>query len=292
MLLSITSQEAQERLIEKVIAALAAKRNPRPKRARMSPSAHYFISKYARTNDDITSWLIERRDSGDLCDAAIEVSFFLIFIFTISLFYQGFIPRLKDHLLARLRNLAYDRDEHEFSDADRALVLFTDNKIYHHSILRVNYTTYDLRREQDTINPRTRANIMVLSHEDEKIHPYWYARVIGIFHVNVEYRQDDTRTYSCPTRMDFLFVRWFQRDGSAAGWAAKRLQRLEFFDEDSPDAYGFLDPDSVIRGVHLIPSFQHRSDPQDPESDYRFQYINMCAVNLVYYCYQVLTCLR
>ncbi|KAG1856388.1 hypothetical protein DFJ58DRAFT_840899 [Suillus subalutaceus] len=259
MLLSITSQEAQERLIEKVIAALAAKRNPRPQRARMSPLAHYFISKYAQMNDDITSWLIERRDTGDLCNAAIE----------------DFIPRLKDHLLTQLRNLAYDGDEHEFSDADRTLVLFTDNKIYHHSILRVNYTTYDLQREQDTVNPRTRADIMVLSHEDEKIHPYWYARVIGICHVNVEYCQDNTQTYSCPTRMDFLFVRWFQWDGSAAGWAVKRLQRLEFFDEDSPDAYGFLDPDSVIRGVHLIPSFQHRSDPQDPESDCRFQYMNI-----------------
>jgi len=206
MLLSITSQEAQEQLIEKVIAALAAKHNPRPKRAWMSPSAHYFISKYARMNDDITSWLIERRDSGDLCDAAIEVSFFLIFIFTISSFYQGFIPQLKDHLLAQLHNLAYDGDEHKFSDADCTLVLFTDNKIYHHSILRVNYTTYNLQHEQDTINSCTCANIMVLSHEDEKIHPYWYAHVIGIFHVNVEYHQDDTRTYSCPTHTDFLFV--------------------------------------------------------------------------------------
>ncbi|KAG1835368.1 hypothetical protein DFJ58DRAFT_670404, partial [Suillus subalutaceus] len=37
------------------------------------------------------------------------------------------------------------------------------------------------------------------------------------------------------------------------GWAAKCLQHLEFFDEDSlPDAFGFLDLDSVIHGIHLI----------------------------------------
>jgi hypothetical protein len=127
---------------------------------------------------------------------------------------------------------------------------------------------------------------MVLSHEDEKTHPFWYARVIGIFHINVEYREDDTGMYSHPTRMDFLFVRWFRWDNSPAGWTAKRLQRLEFFDEDSPDAYGFLDPDSVIRGIHLIPSFDHRIDPQDPESDYRFQYVNMCAFIFIYSCYK------
>ncbi|KAG2743414.1 hypothetical protein P692DRAFT_201723632, partial [Suillus brevipes Sb2] len=102
--------------------------------------------------------------------------------------------------------LTYDGDEHDFSDADRASVLIIDNKLYHHSILRINYTTDDLRREQDTINLRTRADIMVLSHEEEKTHPYWYARVIGIFHVNVEHHQNDTGYYSHPIWMEFLFV--------------------------------------------------------------------------------------
>jgi hypothetical protein len=55
--------------------------------------------------------------------------------------------------------------------------------------------------------------------------------------------------------MDFLFVRWFKHDTTAAGFAAKRLQRLQFFEDDSPDAYGFLDPECIIRGVHIIPGF-------------------------------------
>jgi hypothetical protein len=84
--------------------------------------------------------------------------------------------------------IAYDGDEYDLSDEDCDSVLITDNKIFEHSILRVNYTTYNLQREQDTINPRTRADVMVLSHEDEHTHPYWYARVIQIFHANLEYR--------------------------------------------------------------------------------------------------------
>ena len=204
--------------------------------------------------------------------------------------HKNFLPRLKDHLLARLRNIAYSGDEHDFSDEDRNSVLITDNKIFEHSILRINYTTYDLRREQDTINPRTRADIMVLSHEDDRTHPYWYARVIRIFHVNVEYREHPAALRTPPTRLDVLFVRWFCRDSSPAGWAAKRLQRLEFFDHESlPDAFGFLDPDSVVRGVHLIPAFAHsptdellgptfarrKGDSCGDDSDWRFYYVNM-----------------
>ncbi|KIJ14903.1 hypothetical protein PAXINDRAFT_23838, partial [Paxillus involutus ATCC 200175] len=151
-------------------------------------------------------------------------------------------------------------DEHNFSDSERNSIIISDNKIYEHSMLRVNYTTYDLRREQDTINPCTRADIMVLSHEDERTHPYWYARVVLIFHVNVEYRKDPRSPYSSPTRMDVLFVRWLRRDNTPAGWTAKRLQHLEFFDqENQEEAFGFLDPDSVIRGVHLIPAFSYGS---------------------------------
>ncbi|KAG2125107.1 hypothetical protein DEU56DRAFT_825868 [Suillus clintonianus] len=131
---------------------------------------------------------------------------------------------------------------------------------------------------------------MVLSHEDERTHPYWYARVVQIFHVNVEHRGHGTLPCTPPTRIDCLFVRWFRRDVSPAGWAAKRLQRLEFFDEDSlPDAFGFLDPNSVVRGVHLIPAFnfettntllgptfaRKKSDSCEEHSDWRFYYVNI-----------------
>lgn len=194
-------------------------------------------------------------------------------------------------MLARTRGLAYDGDEHNFSDSDRYCINIKDNNIFHHSLLRVNYTTYDLRREQDTINPLTRADIMVLSHEDERVHPYWYARVVYIFHVMVQHRKNLSSTFSSATRMNVLFVRWFRRDVNyPSGWTEKRLHRLQFFDQENPlDAFGFLDPDCVVRGVHLIPAFAYfrtrdllgastarRSpDGDDPDTDWKYFYVNM-----------------
>ncbi|KAF9472523.1 hypothetical protein BDN70DRAFT_818521, partial [Pholiota conissans] len=50
----------------------------------------------------------------------------------------------------------------------------------------INYTSYGLRCCQDSLNPQTHADIMILSHKDEEnIYPYWYARIIGIFHALV-----------------------------------------------------------------------------------------------------------
>ena len=132
---------------------------------------------------------------------------------------------------------------------------------------------------------------MVLSHDDDRTHPYWYARLIRIFHVNVEYRNHPGSRYSKPTRADVLFVRWFRRDGDfQLGFRAKRLPRIEFFDKESiSDAFRFLDPDSVIRGVHLIPGFAYGSTQEllDPsfvrpeidgtqwQWDWRYYHVNM-----------------
>lgn len=67
-------------------------------------------------------------------------------------------------------------------------------------MLRVNYTTYDMRRAQDSLNPRVpgHADIMVLSPENEDEnndpHPYWYARIIGIFHAHVRHIGPDSKS--------------------------------------------------------------------------------------------------
>jgi len=170
---------------------------------------------------------------------------------------QDFLPHFKDHLLPHLRGLVYNGDEYDFSDEDCRCVLIQDNKIYKHAYLRINYTTYDMQRDQDLINPRSHPNIMLLLQDDEHLHPYWYARVCLIFHAMVQHCKDVMSLYSKPQRMDILFVRWFQHGSSfSSRWDAKRLPQLQFFDEDSlADAFSFVDPDSVICGVHLIPAF-------------------------------------
>jgi hypothetical protein len=191
-----------------------------------------------------------------------------------------------------LQGRAYDGDEVEYSEDDRDTIQFVGHSLYRHKTLRVNYTTYDLRRQQDSINPRTHPDILLLSHEElsdhADAHPYWYARVIGIFHVDVLHTGPHSKSPH-KQRIDFLWVRWFGRDMTLkAGWQTRRLHRVGFLDAKGPGAFGFLDPALVIRSVHLIPAFARgRTNdllspsnsvarmPLNETSDWQYHYINM-----------------
>jgi hypothetical protein len=208
--------------------------------------------------------------------------------------FQDFIPRLKNHLLSRLLWLKYDGDELDFSRSARRNVIIENDTIYRHKVLRVNYTTYDLRRAQDSLNPRVpgHADVIVLSPENETEnddpHPYWYGRILGIYHANVRHFGPDSKNIE-PQRMDFLFVRWFGRDPSPRpGWKAKQLIRLGFVPGNDGSAFGFLDPSQVIRAVHLIPAFHWgrvttkylpRSPiargTKNPDEDWQLHYVGM-----------------
>jgi hypothetical protein len=41
------------------------------------------------------------------------------------------------------------------------------------------------------------------------------------------------------------------------GWKAKHLHHVGFVDGKDPAVFGFLDPQEVIHGIHLIPAFAH-----------------------------------
>jgi hypothetical protein len=113
---------------------------------------------------------------------------------------------------------------------------------------------------------------MVLSCEDgEDVHPFWYARVIKIFHLLVRHCGAAPEAEHAPTeyqRMDVLWVRWFGLDADArGGWSKKRLHGISFIPGEDPAAFGFLDPAQVVRGVHLIPNFPRgRTDSRLPPS--------------------------
>ena len=127
---------------------------------------------------------------------------------------------------------------------------------------------------------------MTLSHETDTTdsHPFWYGRIIGIFHARVLYLQ--SRSYAPEIRhIAFLYVRWFGRDTSFhSGFKHKRYPRIGF--DDPQYAFTFLDPDQVIRGVHLIPGFAHGKSsnnlgpslarlPADKDEDWLYFYVNM-----------------
>ncbi|KAJ7325435.1 hypothetical protein DFH08DRAFT_1028214, partial [Mycena albidolilacea] len=88
-------------------------------------------------------------------------------------------------------------------------------------------------------------------------HPYWYARVLGIFHADIGHLGLKSKSRR-PKHMEFLWVRWFGRDLShKSGCKAKRLDRLGFVDSADPAAFGFLNPAEVIRASHIIPAFRY-----------------------------------
>ena len=168
-----------------------------------------------------------------------------------------------DHLYSRIKGRPYDGDEQTFSDQERDNVLIVQNRMYEHKTIRFRSTTYDVRRIEETANPRTHADIMVLSREDEEDgrtpFPYWHARIIGIYHFMVQERANGGPAFAPPSRMDVLFVRWFGFDSpdGQSGWGARQLHKVGFLPDTNRHgpAFGFLNPNEVLRMVHLIPDF-------------------------------------
>ena len=143
-----------------------------------------------------------------------------------------------------------------------------------HKIIKFNFTTYDMRRDQDVVNSgSSHCNIMVLAQPDPRQlpdeHPFLYGRVLGVFHVNVIYSGPGAVDHDA-RRFDCLWVRWYDlevgksRDGTrknaksrskTAEKPSRRLDRLSFLPWDAEDAVGFIDPADVLRGCHIIPAF-------------------------------------
>ncbi|KAF8955983.1 hypothetical protein BDZ97DRAFT_1672464, partial [Flammula alnicola] len=167
--------------------------------------------------------------------------------------YRKFLPRLKTYFLSMKYGNAIPGEDPKFSDSELSQVIIKDNFIFSHATVAFNFTTYDIRHDQDTVNVNSgRRDIMLPSFEDDHhTHPYWYARVLGIYHANVFYGQAPKAE-----RVDFLFVRWFGRDMEwNSGPSNLCLDRLGFVPSEDRDAFGFLDPKLVIRACHLISAF-------------------------------------
>lgn len=145
-----------------------------------------------------------------------------------------------------------------YTAEERRRIAIKDRKLFRHSHARFNYTTCDIRRGQDNISMRTaRADVMVASGNVD--HPFWYGRVVGIFHALVK---DLDKPESDWQRIDFLWVWWFSKDFTHLGCFKKgRLDRLQFLGSDGKPRFGFIHPSDVIRACHIIPAFAHgRSD--------------------------------
>ena len=97
--------------------------------------------------------------------------------------------------------------------------------MYEHKTIRFKSTTYDAHRIEESTNPQTHADVMVLSHEDgvddRPAFPYWHARIVGIYHFMVQEKTGGAGL-APSSQMDVLLVRWFGFDSpdGQSGWRA------------------------------------------------------------------------
>ena len=174
-------------------------------------------------------------------------------------------------------------------------VHIVDNRMYLLQLLRVNYTTYNICRDQDLVNTHTHFDVMVLSCKDDpQAHPYWYAWVLGIFHLRVLHL-DPSAMNHLVQHMEVLWIQWFglvpgHWFGSKMAW----LQKIRFVPDMDQLAFGFLDLSLVIHATHLIPTFNDGctakllaasptvGQPPDETDDWAAFFVSMYVFQSVY----------
>lgn len=290
---------------------------PEPDEGYQDDDAHrlpYFIGKSQNSPISVPSFLRAGRD-----DPAMKVRLFSKDIHALHadrIETQDFTPKLKRHLLPRiyaqllseakaskiedqdtphialltsLVNSSIDNPDFSESpdaESDANSVYFHSDRFYAHKVLHINYTSYDVRRETDVVNPKTsRRNIMCLRSVEADTpgdssaqgqggeHRFIHAQVLGIFHANIVYRgrgSSDLRK----RRFDFLFVRWFTFVDPDP--VHRRLDRVTLSPLKDVDAVGFLDPADVLRASHIVPRYS--LGPMYPESQGTHRlYPNKCG---------------
>lgn len=192
-------------------------------------------------------------------------------------YHQKFRAKLENHLLSRIIHEQDHRNFPSFDEVKRQKLRIKNDRIYTHKRVWIHFTSYDVRRDRDVINLASGKQDVMFTSSDTN-HPFAYARVMGIFHVDAEYPSVPLKRYN------LLWVRWFAAvpaDPSSQGY--NPLDKLGI-QKDEDFCYGFADPANVVRACHLIPAWHHGTIRNDfdcpPESGasntctYRYYYIN------------------
>ena len=118
-----------------------------------------------------------------------------------------------------------------------------------------------MHQDQDSLNMCNNADIMVLrckNEENPDAHPYWYGRIIGIFHAYIDYQGPGSCSSKDFQEMEFLWVWWLGHDLSNdyhKGWMSHCLLQVSFMDCENNLAFRFLNPAFIVQAIHLIPCF-------------------------------------
>jgi hypothetical protein len=223
-----------------------------------TPQEHHHIGVSQNRFEHIGTFL--RQHAGDPAVQVLSIQE-MISLWLMSPFPQNFLPKLRQHLIPRFLSKLQGQSGIALAsqDIDPNSVLFKNDRIYHHNIMRINYTTYDVRRSQDVVNASTsHHNVMVLASNADHLasgHPFRYARVLGVYHVNVVYTGPGMINYE-PLRLEFIWVRWYKTvDTITTGWDARKLDLLQIASMAEDNAFSFCDPSDLLRACHIIPAF-------------------------------------
>ena len=272
----------------------------------ITPDAHFHIGKSQNSPENVMMFLCKHSE-----DPAIKVSQ-LLWQPCQSLLIQikYFFPKLKCFLLFRIKeiliqenalslygdNLEAISGATPFSIPVEGQVYIAADHLYKHKLMCLNYTTYDVHQAQDIINPLTsHCNIMLLAdHAPSDVlsshlwHLYIYTHVLGIFHVNATYIGPGMVNY-CSHRIDVLWVCWYQYVEESAGWDTATVDQVCFPPMADEHAFGFVNPDNVLQGCHMIPQFSCGLQYPDgmgishcakDSSDWHFYYVNQFVLLL------------
>lgn len=86
-----------------------------------------------------------------------------------------------------------------------ASIIIDRSTIYSAKRCSLVFTTYDVCRGQDSIVLDEHCDVMVASNNSNGAHPFWYGRIVGLYHFNAR-----VRTSREWTRIQLARVRWFE----------------------------------------------------------------------------------
>ncbi|KAJ3528201.1 hypothetical protein NMY22_g9514 [Coprinellus aureogranulatus] len=178
---------------------------------------------------------------------------------------SSFVRTLKQHFFRRFLFATYPDANGEFIEEiaqklDWSNIVLKDDRLFTHRIMRIKYTTYDARRDEDIIHLETdQSNIMMLNREHSyghSSHPFAYGKVIAIIHADVGFVGDIGRKGSSYAfrPMEVLWIRKYRMLPSS-GPEGLALDEAELVAIDEPESHTLIDPMEVVRACHIVPDF-------------------------------------
>ncbi|KAJ3538209.1 hypothetical protein NMY22_g5263 [Coprinellus aureogranulatus] len=141
---------------------------------------------------------------------------------------------------------------------DWSQVILKNDVLYAHRIMRIKYTTYDARRDEDIIHIETdQTNVMLhnpLYAYGTSVHPFVYGKVIAILHADVGFVGDIGQCEGeyIYRSTELLWVRWYRLCSNSGEFA---LDEVELLPMDEPESHTFINPSDVVRACHIVPKF-------------------------------------